>query len=717
MLIRRMISVLGSQETQLLELSPGLNVLQAPSETGKSAWCAFLLAMLYGVNSRERDCEVCLADRNRCALWTSSAMSGRLDCLSGGRELTLLRATREGGPPMGEFRAIYGGTTDPVPDLTGANCGRRLLGVSREGFLQNVLIRPEFARPELADRLFVLTAPNRTDPLCPESAEILHQELAFRCWNKAGRLPTLEAELQETTALLATQEALSSRLESQAPQQEALAEQAAVLEAELAVLDQREAHRQQRAYRLAEEEAEAAEERAASMRLRLEQQGVPETGTVSRLRGAIVNLNTTRKAGEQARIQRDRAADALLEAETRLNESPFSDMTPEEAQAKPLHLRPKPQFPHWGLPVILLLGVVLGALVFLLQKALLPAAGAGCLASALTGLALALSSRRKQAFWEQQAEEKRARRAADLAEWESLRKAAAAARAENASRSSAWDSLQNTILATEHGILEEIRRFAPGVTDIPSADAALRAAAILRKELSEAETAAREARVRCGLMPPPQPEALPAPPSAPAGTPAVYRSRDEVVRELEEVRTAQASLQAEAGRLTERLQSMGDPAFLRAKAGNLADQIAALEKAYAALSQALSALEEQDLPSPLLGQRTAELFAELACGAYAGTVPDHPPSLPEDPVEAGWLPASAAELLGLALRLAVRQLVLPEGEKAPLILDDALASFDGDTRRSALQWFRQAAEERQILLFTCRQETELAGPAVTVQQL
>ena len=55
MLIKRMAASFGRLQNDTLELQPGLNILQAPNETGKSTWCAFLLSMLYGINSRERD--------------------------------------------------------------------------------------------------------------------------------------------------------------------------------------------------------------------------------------------------------------------------------------------------------------------------------------------------------------------------------------------------------------------------------------------------------------------------------------------------------------------------------------------------------------------------------------------------------------------------------------------------------------------------------------
>ena len=55
MLFRRMTAVFGKLQGETLELQDGLNIIQAPNETGKSTWCAFLLSMLYGINSRERD--------------------------------------------------------------------------------------------------------------------------------------------------------------------------------------------------------------------------------------------------------------------------------------------------------------------------------------------------------------------------------------------------------------------------------------------------------------------------------------------------------------------------------------------------------------------------------------------------------------------------------------------------------------------------------------
>ena len=69
MQIHRMQASFGKLQGQSLELKDGLNIIEAPNETGKSTWCAFLLAMFYGINSRERDKTGFIAEKNRYPAW------------------------------------------------------------------------------------------------------------------------------------------------------------------------------------------------------------------------------------------------------------------------------------------------------------------------------------------------------------------------------------------------------------------------------------------------------------------------------------------------------------------------------------------------------------------------------------------------------------------------------------------------------------------------
>ena len=52
MKINKLTASFGKLENDSLSFHEGLNVIYAPNESGKSTWCAFIQAMLYGVASR-----------------------------------------------------------------------------------------------------------------------------------------------------------------------------------------------------------------------------------------------------------------------------------------------------------------------------------------------------------------------------------------------------------------------------------------------------------------------------------------------------------------------------------------------------------------------------------------------------------------------------------------------------------------------------------------
>ena len=79
MRIYRMTATFGKLEHDTLTLKPGLNVLEAPNEWGKTTWCAFLLAMLYGLDTRAKSTKTALADKLRYTPWSGSPRAGRID--------------------------------------------------------------------------------------------------------------------------------------------------------------------------------------------------------------------------------------------------------------------------------------------------------------------------------------------------------------------------------------------------------------------------------------------------------------------------------------------------------------------------------------------------------------------------------------------------------------------------------------------------------------
>ena len=53
-------------------------------------------------------------------------------------------------------------------------------------------------------------------------------------------------------------------------------------------------------------------------------------------------------------------------------------------------------------------------------------------------------------------------------------------------------------------------------------------------------------------------------------------------------------------------------------------------------------------------------------------------------------------------RLAICDMVLPADKRVPLILDDALVTFDDERLHAALDYLLEESQRRQILLFTCQ---------------
>ena len=729
-----MTATFGQLQGRTLELQEGLNILQSPNESGKSTWCAFLASMLYGINSRERDRAGFIADKNRYTPWSGAAMSGRLDCGTDLGELTLTRTTRRQTSPMGEFSAVYAGTGDAVPDLTGRTCGETLLGVSREVFERSAFIRQSGLAVTqdagLERRIAALISAGEEDTSYTEAADALKKQLNRRRHNKTGLLPALEAELAETERQLSEIGELEGQLSQARAQAEELAAREASLTEELAAHDRWEAAQRRQALSGAETAAREAAERASALRRRAEEERLPENDTIARLRGAIVNLQTVRRSVEKARAERDEAMKALLKAEANLGESPFAGQTPDSARKEAQQAAPSDKVPGAvavrELAIFFLFLAAAGGVFALLYARtstldlplirmvpwLLPGAVAAVVAGAGTYISRLYRTHTLEAM-RHTALTKRFGTAdpdtiADMADtYCKLYEAREAAQEAVNAKTAAADTLYSSLSSNEQGILLEVRRFAPAAFDIPTADSLLRQCAVRRRELAEAETAARDARLRWEVQSQQLPQAeeaeLPAPP---------VRNREAVTAELEGTREALAAAKSAADRLTGRLHAVGDPAVLASVREEQLAQKEQLEGEYAALQLALEALDTanttlQNRFSPELGRRAAEIFSGLTGGRYGGVVLDRSFRLSAEPAgegvyrEAELLSAGALDQLYLAVRLAICDLVLPPEKTVPIVLDDALANFDDSRCAAALRYLKEAARGRQILLFTC----------------
>ena len=66
------------------------------------------------------------------------------------------------------------------------------------------------------------------------------------------------------------------------------------------------------------------------------------------------------------------------------------------------------------------------------------------------------------------------------------------------------------------------------------------------------------------------------------------------------------------------------------------------------------------------------------------------------------LSQGTADQLYLAVRLAICDTVLPPERSIPVLLDDALVTFDDERMAAALDYLVELSETRQVILFTCQ---------------
>ena len=184
------------------------------------------------------------------------------------------------------------------------------------------------------------------------------------------------------------------------------------------------------------------------------------------------------------------------------------------------------------------------------------------------------------------------------------------------------------------------------------------------------------------------------------------------------LRSAQTRLDTLAGQI----RSMGDPDDLISRRQQKQEQLERLQQEYDAIALAMDALENANLTlqnrfSPALGARAAEIFASITGGKYHRVLLGRDFSLAAEAVgdtaqrSVQLLSQGTTDQLYLSVRLAICDMVLPRDKAVPLIMDDALVTFDEDRLHAALDYLLQESRDRQILLFTCqrREQDYLAG--------
>ena len=699
MRIYAMTATFGKLEHETLTLRPGLNIIEAPNEWGKSTWSAFLLAMLYGLDTRAKTTKNTLADKERFAPWSGAPMAGRIDLCWQGRNITVERMTKR-RVPLGEFRAYETETGLPVPELTAANCGQQLLGVEqsvfrRAGFLRHSDL-PVTQDEALRRRLNALVTTGDDSGEADRLAKAL-KDLKNRCrYNRSGLLPQAEAE----------RNALDNKLQDL----ENLTLQSRKLRQRLDELKQWRSQLENHRTALNYAASQADAQRVAQAR-DARDQGLRELTELEYAAALLPDPETARQEADKLRSHIAQWNDLQLELQLqppipdRPEEDPvFRGMTGEEAMAQVREdvleyeslERSAP-----ALPWLILAAVALAACaaVFLFAPplwALIPAAAV--LAFAVVGILRGNNRKTRLHFLE-------ARYGSDHPkDWiESARKhgsSLAAYRQQAEACHHTRAALEDRIAALQ----QQRRELGRGET--PEKALYLWEQAMRRWE--EYHNALRDQKKLEEHLQTLQSMARSA--AEPAFRDSLTYTEEQTLTLLQDAAAEEQRLQQRLGQYRGQMEALGDPRELEKQRSAVEERVARLEDTYAALTIAQETLVEARMElqrrfAPRIAKRAGQLMERMTGGRYTRLTLGEDFSLQagtgsEDILhDAWWRSDGTVDQLYLALRIAVAEALTPE---APLILDDALVRFDDTRLKAALKILQEEAEEKQVLLFTCQ---------------
>lgn len=650
----------GKLNQAQLSLQSGLNVICAPNEGGKSTWSRFLLTMFYGLNTRQRGE---LADKNRFQPWNGSPMQGRLQLAVGEDVLTLSRRTQRADSPMGVFSCTYAGTDTPVRGLDALRCGETLLGVPQSVYQRCAFIPSGSmaidADADLERRINALISTGEEKISFSQAETRLKRQLHQRKYNRSGAIPLLESEIAS----------LSSA------------------QAEVQDLAERETSLRQQLRQVQEEQVtlRAAQQQEAQQRIAEKQRLLQSLPDSAALQSINEQLGAVRSMGEQVQQARDAAAaqEQTIQAQLQeLSRNPLHPMTKPELEAQ-LQIQPPAPPQVAQLLISLALGLCGGG--FLWYEIGRPQILWLCAACAVTALAagnflrlLIQRIRRQQVRHRELQRQEELRKLADsyLPMLEKLEEQ----RSLLQQRQQAVADSEQRLRATLADLLTVVQKWDTGVHTPTDVRRFVQQMTQRREELTEE---IRQAQA------------------------------DALHAQTPDADGSAARLQQQIAQVQGQLAALGGAEDAPQRIARKQEQLHRLQGEYDSLALALDVLRSanttlQNRFSPELGRRAAEIFADMTGSPWSHILLDREFRLSaeagSDPTRRSvqLLSSGTADQLYLAVRLAICEMVLPAEQNAPLILDDALLTFDDERLHKTLDYLVRLGEQRQILLFSCQ---------------
>ena len=650
----------GKLNQAQLSLQSGLNVICAPNEGGKSTWSRFLLTMFYGLNTRQRGE---LADKNRFQPWSGSPMQGRLELAVGEDVLTLSRRTQRADSPMGVFSCTYAGTDTPARGLDALRCGETLLGVPQSVYQRCAFIPSGSmaidADADLERRINALISTGEEKISFSQAETRLKRQLHQRKYNRSGAIPLLESEIASLSSAQAEVQDLAEREVS--------------------------LRQQLRQVQEAQVTLRAAQQQEAQQRIAEKQRLLQSLPDSAALQSINEQLGAVRSMGEQVQQARDAAAaqEQTIQAQLQeLSRNPLHPMTKPELEAQ-LQIQPPAPPQVAQLLISLALGLCGGGFLWyeIGQSQLLWL----CAACAVTALAagnflrlLIQRIRRQQVRRRELQRQEELRKLADsyLPMLEKLEEQ----RSLLQQRQQAVADSEQRLRATLADLLTVVQKWDAGVhtpTDVRR---------FVQQTAQRREALAEEIR---------------------------QAQADALHAQTPDADGSAARLQQQIAQVQGQLAALGGAEDAPQRIARKQEQLHRLQGEYDSLALALDVLRSanttlQNRFSPELGRRAAEIFADMTGSPWSHILLDREFRLSaeagSDPTRRSvqLLSSGTADQLYLAVRLAICEMVLPAEQNAPLILDDALLTFDDERLHKTLDYLVRLGEQRQILLFSCQ---------------
>lgn len=768
MIIKKLTATFGRLSGDSLELKPGLNIIKAPNESGKSTWCAFIKAMLYGINTSERDKAGYMSDKNKYSPWSGTPMSGEMELLSGGKDITISRSAM-GAAPFRRFSAVYTGTAEPVPGLDGSSAGETLTGATEKVYERTAFIRQTGMRisqnSDLEKRIAALVSSGSEARSFSEADSDIKSWLRKYKLNKSsGSIPKLEAERAELEDRCRALEDSTERVSRLRQSLSRALETKRRLSGDLEIYEKIEKRNMLRSLSEARDTARLSSRKIEELENAISVSGhIPTKDEINEIRAKCSTLDSLNILYMRSLDTAETAKAALAEAEENYASNDFRGRFSSDDEAfsaasflsgytvpepEPEPVRPLPKTYSGQIAAFIaaaLAGALFGILGFTALPSLRDLAPAGFGVTAL-GAVLALI------FLGRRVKEKAAYDAyvppvkadplekyypifpnmdfpsikSEAAEFLTVREAFLSARSAQESANAGFIDAGRSVKAAENLVLSLSKHVAPGFTDpysiLPRLAVIERAIDELTKLKLEkmsseslVETLGKTVSDDLGVT---ENELLPVP---------MY-SKELTAEKLKEADSEYESLSREYNIAYGALRAAGDPAVLKSRISKIDELLAGQYETYECLTLAATALQEANAElqtrfSPVISRKAGQYMSVLTGGRYSDIVFDKAfnamAKSDGESVSRSILALSegTADQIYLALRLAMSSLILGGSEPPPIILDDAFVNFDNVRLAHAVRLLRKMSADRQIILFTCHnREIEAAStyPGVNI---